>query len=1032
MSQLEFKYVADQQYQLDAINAVCNLFRGQEFLKSRFTVSGGSGIPEYEQPEISGFVRPYQPGLRIDNYIGYANGLRLSARQLEENLHAVQEENNLPRTHDTTDGRLRDFTIEMETGTGKTYVYTRTIYELNKRYGLTKFVIVVPSVAIREGVEKSFESTSSHFKQLYDNTPLDYFVYDSGKLGNVTNFAVSSSIQVMIINIGAFNKELASDEKKGVTNIFHRPSEKLVGGHSPQELVSSCNPIVIIDEPQSVDNTEKAQHAIDTLNPLFVLRYSATHRRKLNTVYQLGPVEAFQQHLVKGIVVDSVQSGSDLNGAYVRLESVDGSSGYSAKLTIDMRQDRGGQARKKITVRTGADLYQKSNENEDYRDGWIVSNIGTEPGEEFIEFENGTYMELGETVNDPESETVKRAQIAKTIEDHLDKQLRLRPLGIKVLSLFFIDKVEKYRAYDEQGTGWHKGEYAEIFEEEYRRLATSTKWQHRYKKAGVPLPTDPEPLHQGYFAVDGKGKFKNTSESASTKADTSAFELIMQKKETLVSLPDGKDPDKDVCFIWSHSALKEGWDNPNVFQICTLVETKDTLTKRQKIGRGLRLPVNQEGERCLDPDVNVLTVICNESYKDFANGLQKEFEDGGYRFGMLTPESFTNILLKQPDGTEEKLGYERSKQVYETLEQQGLVETKGKKQGAIKAELKAAAEKGEVPLPEEIAEVEDVQEQVCNIVLHKAEKLQIRDKKQEVEVELEKDVSLDPAFQALWNRIRQTTRYELHVDTDELVDKAVEAIKQMPPVRPVEIISSTAGLNVSDSGVAADEASVHKSLVHTDAARVYDLPDPLSELSDSVGLTRSTLARILTESGRMDEFSVDPMTFLSQVSSRIESAKNQVVAKGIKYTRRPQNEWYMMDILAVNDLRAYLDQNAWKPVHHKSLYSYVVYDSSSIERPYAVELDRSEEVKVFAKLPSKFKIDTPLGSYNPDWAYVEEDEDGKQRVYFVIETKGKQRGENRPTEEAKISCAEKHFEALHLGDDFHYDVATEYHPWVES
>ena len=1032
MSQLEFKYAADQQYQLDAINAVCNLFRGQEFLKSRFTVGGGFGIPEYEQPEISGFVHPYQPGFGIDNRIGYANGLHLSARQLEENLHTVQEDNNLPRTHDTTDGRLRDFTIEMETGTGKTYVYTRTIYELNKRYGLTKFVIVVPSVAIREGVEKSFESTSSHFKQLYDNTPLDYFVYDSGKLGNVTNFAVSSSIQVMIINIGAFNKELASDEKKGVTNIFHRPSEKLVGGHSPQELVSSCKPIVIIDEPQSVDNTEKAQHAIDTLNPLFVLRYSATHRRKLNTVYQLGPVEAFQQHLVKGIVVDSVQSGSDLNGAYVRLESVDGSSGYSAKLTIDMRQDRGGQARKKITVRTGADLYQKSNENENYRDGWIVSNIGTEPGDEFIEFENGTYMELGETVNDPESEAVKRAQIAKTIEDHLDKQLRLRPLGIKVLSLFFIDKVEKYRAYDEQGTGWHKGEYAEIFEEEYRRLATSTKWQHRYKKAGVPLPTDPEPLHQGYFAVDGKGKFKNTSESASTKADTSAFELIMQKKETLVSLPDGKDPDKDVCFIWSHSALKEGWDNPNVFQICTLVETKDTLTKRQKIGRGLRLPVNQEGERCLDPDVNVLTVICNESYKDFANGLQKEFEDGGYRFGMLTPESFTNILLKQPDGAEEKLGYERSKQVYETLEQQGLVEAKGKKQGAIKAELKAAAEKGEIPLPDDIAEVEDVQEQVCNIVLHKAEKLQIRDKKQEVEVELEKDVSLDPAFQALWNRIRQTTRYELHVDTDELVDKAVEAIKQMPPVRPVEIISSTAGLNVSDSGVAADEASVHKSLVHTDAARVYDLPDPLSELSDSVGLTRSTLARILTESGRMDEFSVDPMTFLSQVSSRIESAKNQVVAKGIKYTRRPQNEWYMMDILAVNDLRAYLDQNAWKPVHHKSLYSYVVYDSSSIERPYAVELDRSEEVKVFAKLPSKFKIDTPLGSYNPDWAYVEEDDDGKQRVYFVIETKGKQRGENRPTEEAKISCAEKHFEALHLGDDFHYDVATEYHPWVES
>ena len=1023
MGKLEFKYSADQQYQLDAIDAVCDLFRGQEFLDARFTADYGA-LARPAQEGLPGMGVPVQAQLLT---VGHANGLRLSARQLEENLHVVQEANNLPLTRDVTEGRLRDFTIEMETGTGKTYVYTRTIYELNRRYGLTKFVIVVPSVAIREGVKKSFESTRAHFEQLYDHMPLECFVYDSNKLGAITNFAVSSSIQVMIINIGAFNKELDADERKGVTNIFHRPSEKLIGGRSPQELVSSCNPIVIIDEPQSVDNTAKSQHAIDTLNPLFVLRYSATHRRKLNMIYQLGPVEAFQEHLVKGIVVDSVLSDSDLNGGFVRLESVDGRKGYSAKLTIDARQERGGQKRKTITVRTGADLYQKSNENEDYRGGWIVSNIGTEPGNEFLQFENGTYIELGEAVNDPESDAVKRAQIAETIKDHLDRQLRLRPLGIKVLSLFFIDKVEKYRAYEGKGTSWHKGEYAEIFEEEYRRLATSEKWQRRYKKAGIPLPADPEPLHQGYFAVDGKGKFKDTKDSASTKDDTSAFELIMRKKETLVSLPDGKDPDKDVCFIWSHSALKEGWDNPNVFQICTLVETRDTLTKRQKIGRGLRLPVNQEGERCLDPDVNVLTVICNESYRDFAGGLQKEFEEGGYRFGTLSPESFTNVVLRRPDGSEEKLGYERSRQVYESLEQQGLVEGKGTKRGSIRPELKAAAEKGEVPLPADVAEAEGVQEQVCGIVLHKAERLQIRDKRKEVEVELEKDVSLDPAFQALWERIRQTTRYELHVDTDELVERAVEGIRQMPRVKPVEVVSMSASLSVDDSGVSADEASVHSSLVNTGAVHVYDLPDPLSELSDSTGLTRSTLARILTESGRMGEFAVDPMTFLLQVSSTVESAKNQVVAKGIKYTRRPQSEWYTMDILAVSDLKAYLDQNAWAPHHHKSLYNYVVYDSSSIEKPYAVELDRSEQVKVFAKLPKRFKIDTPLGSYNPDWAYVEEGEDGRQRVYFVVETKGKERGENRPTEEAKISCAEKHFEALQLGDDFHYDVETHYH-----
>ena len=523
---------------------------------------------------------------------------------------------------------------------------------------------------------------------------------------------------------------------------------------------------MIVDEPQSVDNTKKAQYAIDTLSTLFVLRYSATHKRKLNMVYQLGPVKAFQEHLVKGIVVDSVLSESNLNGSFVRLESVNGRNGYSAKLTIDKREERGGQKRKTITVRTGADLYQKSSENEDYRDGWIVSNIGTDPGDEFVQFEDGTYLDLGEAVNDPESDAVKRAQIAETIENHLDRQLRLRPLGIKVLSLFFIDKVEKYRAYEGKGTAWHKGEYAEIFEEEYRRLATSEKWRRRYERPGVPLPTDPGPLHQGYFAVDGKGKFKDTSESASTKADTSAFELIMHKKETLVSLPDGKNLDKDVCFIWSHSALKEGWDNPNVFQICTLVETRDTLTKRQKTVRGLRLPVNQEGERCLDPDINVLTVICNESYKDFASGLQKEFEEGGYRFGVLSPESFANIILRQSDGGEERFGYERSRQVYESLERQGLVEDKGAKRGSIKPELKAASERGEVPIPEEIAQSEGVQEQVFGIVLHKAERLQIRDKRKEVEVGLEKDISLDPAFQALWERIRQTTRYELHVDTD--------------------------------------------------------------------------------------------------------------------------------------------------------------------------------------------------------------------------------------------------------------------------
>lgn len=1002
MPQLEFKYSADQQHQIDAINAVCDLFHGQELASIRFTAGSYGGI------------------LEGADVVGYANGMRISARRLEENLHAVQESNNLAPTSDLTEGRLRDFTIEMETGTGKTYVYTRTIYELNRRYGLTKFVIVVPSVAIREGVKKSFESTKRHFGELYDHTPLESFVYDSGRLGDVGNFALSSSIQVMIINIGAFNKELTSDEKKGVTNIFYRPSEKLIGGASPQELVSQCNPIVIIDEPQSVDNTPKARSAIHSLGPLFVLRYSATHKQVLNRVYRLGPVEAFQQNLVKGIVVDSVQSGADLNGAYVRLDSTDAKNGYAAKLTIDVKKKRGvGQDRKRVTVKTGDDLYQKSNENEDYADGWIVQNIGTEPGGEFVLFQNGTYLELGEAFGDAAVAAVKRAQIAQTIEDHLDRQLRLYKLGIKVLSLFFIDKVEKYRLYEPEV---HNGEYADIFEEEYRRIAGRADWQRRYEKAGVPLPLDPRPLHQGYFARDGKGKFKDSREGAGTAADTSAFELIMQKKETLVSLPDGQDPDKDVAFIFSHSALKEGWDNPNVFQICTLVETKDTLTKRQKIGRGLRLPVNQQGERCYDPEVNELTVISNESYDDFARSLQKEFEDDGLRFGVLSPESFASLVLTLPDGNEERCGYERSKAVYQMLIDEGMVTPKG----AITPELKVAAESGEVPLPVEVAQIPDAKEQICGVILHKAQKLQIRDKKKEVVVELEKDVTADPAFQALWERIRQTTRFEMHIDTDDLVRRAVEGIRRMPKVRPVSVTASHASLDVGEAGVSVEEESVRTSLVNVDGHATYNLPDPIAELQDAVGLTRATIARILDESDYLEQFRTDPMTYLSQVAAKIEAAKNEVVTKGIKYTKLPESQWYTMDILAVDDLRAYLGQNAWKPAHHKSIYSYVVYDSSTVEQPYAVALDRAEMVKVFAKLPSKFKIDTPLGSYNPDWAYVEEVE-GHERVYFVMETKGKARGANRPTEEAKIDCAEKHFEALGLGLDFHYGVEVEYH-----
>lgn len=1006
MATLELKYSADQRHQVEAVEAITDLFRGQEFLKSEFNAEVGAAGTLMEGQVLS---------------VGHANGLRLSANQLLENLHDIQEENSLPATNVLTDGKLRDFTIEMETGTGKTYVYTRTIFELNKKYGITKFLIVVPSVAIREGVLKSFQSTKKHFATLYDNAPMDVFVYDSKDMGPVGNFATSSSIQVMIINIQAFNRDYSDEGNAESSSLFHRPSERLIGGRSPREVVAACNPIVIIDEPQSVDNTAKAKAAIRSLNPLFVLRYSATHREGYNKVYRLTPVDAFQQGLVKGICVDSVLAQADLNGAYVRLNSTrmgKTPGSITARLTIDVRQKDGSQKRKAVTVRTHDSLYDKSGENTDYEAGWIVSNISAAEGDEWIEFTNGEWLEKGQAVGDVADEAVKRAQIRRTIEDHLQRQLELAPRGIKVLSLFFIDKVEKYRLYDPV----RNGEYAEMFEQEYADAVASPRWQKKYAAAGLTLDTDAAAVHSGYFAQDGKGRIKNTSAAASTAADISTFETIMREKETLISFPaDGDDEEtrgkKRIQFIWSHSALKEGWDNPNVFQICTLVETKDTMTKRQKVGRGLRLCVDQSGERCYDEDANVLTVIANESYDAFASGLQTEFEKDGLRFGVLTPESFTKVTIELPDGQEVKLGFEQSAEVYQSFAAKGLVDKKCN----ITPELKEAAEKGCVEMP---SGLESAQSQVEDIILHKAQKLQIKDKAKEVEVELCKDVTADPAFQELWERIRQRTRFEVDVDSEKLIADAVAGIQSMPKVKPLEVLSTRADLTVGDGGVNAQATGT--SFLKTGGARVYDLPDPIAELQDAVGLTRATLKRILEECGRYDEFEVDPATFLAQVAQKIEKAKGEAIAEGIKYTKLPDEDWYTMEDLDPGELKAYLGQNAWTPKSGKSLYSYVVYDSSTVEQPFAVELDLAEEVRVFAKLPNKFKIDTPLGSYNPDWAYVVE-EDGERRVYFVVETKGGGNNNIRVSdaERTKIRCARRHFAALQV--DVEYDVRTTYH-----
>ena len=651
---LKFKI---QPFQTAAVASVVDLFRGQEKKSGTFTI------------DIEG-----QPNL-IDNGYGIGNLLTLSDDELLANMHTVQRQHSLETTEDL---QGRHFCIEMETGTGKTYVYTKTIFELNRQYGFSKFIIVVPSVAIREGVHKSFEVTQEHFANLYDNVPIRFFIYNSAKLSSVRQFAVSTDIEVMIINIDAFKKS---------ENIINQVQDKL-NGETAMRYIQDTNPIVIIDEPQSVDNTDKSKEAIASLNPLCVLRYSATHKEKINTLYRLTPVDAYQMGLVKQISVSSNQVENDFNKPYIRLVSVSNDNGFTAKIEIDKAAKSGKVDRKIITVKPGADIYMQSGERELY-EGYVLAGIDCLPGSEAIEFTNGETLSLNKSMGDIDEMVVKRAQIRRTIEAHFDKELLYTDKKIKILSLFFIDEVKKYRAED-----GGKGIYTQAFEEIYTDLLALPK----YEKLRPKFPAVVGQAHNGYFSQDKKGNYKNTK--GDTLDDYDTYNTIMRDKEWLLSF------DCPLRFIWSHSALKEGWDNPNVFQVCTLIEQKSTFTARQKVGRGLRLCVNQDGERIEDKDINILHVMANESFAEFADKLQKEIEqETGVKFGIIQLGLFTGLAYEDEIKTEKRITRTDAELLVSYLENKGFIAT-DKPVTATVEDIQTAVEQA---TPEELpAEVQAV------------------------------------------------------------------------------------------------------------------------------------------------------------------------------------------------------------------------------------------------------------------------------------------------------------------------------------
>jgi type III restriction enzyme len=983
---MKIRFDPNQNHQRYAVESVYGIFEGQELCKTSFSMPAIQAVGGLEE----------QWANQTD--MGYGNRLRLIPEEIEENVRAVQLKNGLKQSEDI---KKLDFTVEMETGTGKTYVYLRSAFEMNKLYGFTKFIIVVPSIAIKEGVLKSLEMTETHFKELYDNTPFDYFVYDSSRLEQVRSFASNDYMQIMVINIDAFRKSFTDPSKETTSNIIHRWNDKMQG--VPIDFIKSTNPIVIIDEPQSVDTTAKSSEAIKSLNPLCTFRYSATHVDKHHMLYKLDSIDAYEQKLVKQIEVASIQVRDGHNKAYIKLLDVDNKNGHRARVEVDVQQ-AGDVKRKAVWVKSGIDLMEITKRS--IYDGYVVNDIYCEKDNEYIDFtSNEEIIRLNQAIGDVNEDEYKRLQIRKTIEEHLNKELRLTPIGIKVLSLFFIDRVSNYRDYDDPD---NKGKYARMFEEEYAKAIKYPKYNTLFKE----MDTDslPEAVHNGYFSVDKKGLLKDTK--GTTVADEDTYTLIMKDKEKLL------DFKSNLKFIFSHSALKEGWDNPNVFQICTLNETKSTMKKRQEIGRGLRIAVNQQGERVHGFEVNTLTVMANESYEKFVEGLQNEIEkEEGIHFGIVENHLFSNIVIKDEDGRDAFLGADASEQIWKHLLEQEYIDQKGK----VLDELKKAIKSDNVILPEEHTDHAD---QIVASLKKVAGGLNIKNNDDKRTVRLNKAVYESPEFKDLWERVKYKTTYNVDFDPQVLIKKCAESIKNNLVCNKTQFIYVTAKTTISSGGVNAINPQTNRQNYNV---RDYQIPDILSYLQNETNLKRKSILEILIQSGKLDVFKNNPQKFIDEVKGFILREMRRFVVDGIKYQKIGDDHFYAQELFESEELMGYLNKNMIEA--KQSVYDHVVYDSD-VEAGLVQSFEANDEVKVYAKLPDWFKIDTPLGSYNPDWAVLFE-LNGTERLYFVVESKGTVFEDLlRNAEKDKIHCGREHFKAL--GEDARYVVASSYDTFYDQ
>ncbi|MEY8394107.1 DEAD/DEAH box helicase family protein [Lachnospiraceae bacterium 45-P1] len=1009
-----------QKFQADAARAVVDVFAGQPYLTPTYMMDRGSGN--------------YQIGVNEErDFTGFSNQRivpELSDQRILEQLNKIQRANQL-KPSDKLEGRESGYnlTIEMETGVGKTYTYIKTMFELNKHYGWSKFIVVVPSVAIREGVYKSFEMTQEHFAEEYGKK-IRFFIYNSAQLTEIDRFASANSINVMIINSQAFNAK-----GKDARRIYMKLDE--FRSRRPIDIIAKTNPILIIDEPQSVEG-KQTKERLKEFHPLLTLRYSATHKSDsiYNMVFRLDAMEAYNRRLVKKIAVKGItESGSTATDSYLYLESINLSkSDPTATLQFEVKMASGAPKKKSRIVKIGDNLYDYSGGLEEYRNGFVVKQI--DGRDDSVEFLNGIKIFAGDVIGAVDEDQLRRIQIRETILSHIQRERQLFYKGIKVLSLFFIDEVANYREYDAAGQPVN-GKYASIFEEEYEdvigtmQLAIGDDEYLRYLQFIPAAKT-----HAGYFSVDGKGKMVNSKvgRKETTSDDVSAYELIMKNKELLLDRDPVRSP---VRFIFSHSALREGWDNPNVFQICTLKQSESVLRKRQEVGRGLRLCVNQNGER-MDTNVlgnnvhniNILTVIASESYDSFAKGLQTEMAEAVVdRPRAVTVELFVGKVIKDEQGNEQVIDQDTASAIHFDMIAGGYIDRKG----ALTDKYYEDKANGEIKVAEEVADSAASVLAIIDSIYDEHSMQPENARSSNVELQVDEDKLAMPEFKALWSRINAKSVYIVDFDTEELIRKAIAALNSKLRVSKIHFQVETGAMTaikskeelLSGASFMKEESASYGVTMTANSNVKYDL---IGKLVDETGLTRKDLVAILKgiQSAVFSQFKDNPEEFITKATALVNDEKATAIIEHITYD--VLDDLYGTDVFTDPTIKGRLGVNAMKAKKH--LYDHIIYDSTG-ERDFAAELDINTNVAVYVKLPDGFYIATPVGHYNPDWA-IAFYEGTVKHIYFVAETKGSMRSmQLRLIEQSKIHCAREYFKAI-SGDGVVYDVVDSYKSLLEK